>query len=621
MQLQIGDDRLKKNKKKQEEKLKLRSVVSDTCYAVKTVTKTSPFFLVLMLLESLSFKVLSFFSSTYVLRYIINSYEDGFDFKTVALSAFLMLMIPALANGIIVPIRTMFQLLMFNKLERKMRILLVDKTKTMELACYENPTFYDKYVAASSDVSYRLWDMCWYFTDFLSAILGMILYGSLLFTMDALFIVFAIIPLLSAVFKRLGNIVWHKHSLEDKKQHRRCQYVQRVFYSADFAKEMRLTNAKEFMLDEYDKASDKRMDIVKRFGFKEMLLDSVTSSLSEVICNPLAIAYAVYRTFISGTMGVGDCAVVINSVSSLTSTFTNITNRYFNVHEQALFFEDFRKFMAYEPKMRDNENAASPQKGIIKLENVSFKYEGSDSYVLKNINLSLGENEKIALVGHNGAGKSTLIKLLLRLYDPTEGAVTLNGDDIRSCRMREYRGLFSVVFQDFKTIALPVFENVLMRPRREGDVEKVIDALKKSGVYDRIMELPNGMETVLTKEFDDDGAVLSVGESQKLAIAHAFLKDAPYVILDEPSSALDPIAESEMYNNMMRMGENKGMVFISHRLSSAVSADKIYMLENGEIVESGSHAELMAKNGKYADMFKKQAQNYIDLEEEKNESE
>ena len=154
-----------------------------------------------------------------------------------------------------------------------------------------------------------------------------------------------------------------------------------------------------------------------------------------------------------------------------------------------------------------------------------------------------------------------------------------------------------------------------MRPRREGDTERVTDALKKSGVYNRIMELPNGIETMLTKEFDEDGAVLSVGESQKLAIAHAFLKDAPYVILDEPSSALDPIAESEMYSNMMRMGENKGMIFISHRLSSAVSADRIYMLENGEVVEYGSHKELMEKNGKYADMFRKQAQNYIDLEE------
>jgi len=605
---------LKKNEKK--DKLKLRTVMADTWYAVKMIMKTSPMCFFLMLLNSVTSQVLTFFTSTYVLRYVINSFETGLDFKTVALAALAMLSIPMIASAIIGTVQTMFDLLMFNMLERKMKILLVGKTSLMELSCYETPEFYDKYVLASRDIPYKLWDMTWYLTNLISTVVGMFLYGSLLFTMDPLFIIFAIIPLLSTFLKRKGNELWHKHSNEDTIQHRRAQYTQRIFYSADYAKEMRLTNAKEFMLERYDKASDGRMDIVKRYGLKEMLIDVTTSSLTEVISNPLAIMFAVFRTFVSGVLGIGDCAVVINSVNSLTSTFIAISNRYYSIHGEALFFEDFKSFMAYEPKMKDKENAVSPERGLIRLENVSFKYEGSDRYVLKNVNISLGKNEKIALVGHNGAGKSTLIKLILRLYDPTEGAVTINGYDVRDCKIKEYRSMFSVVFQDFKTLALPVFENVLMRPRQEGDEEKVIDALKKSGVYDRIMELPNGIETMLTKEFDEDGAVLSVGESQKLAIAHAFLKDAPYVILDEPSSALDPIAESEMYNNMMKMGENKGMIFISHRLSSAVSADKIYMLENGEVVESGSHKELMEKNGKYADMFRKQAQNYIDLEEE-----
>ena len=162
-----------------------------------------------------------------------------------------------------------------------------------------------------------------------------------------------------------------------------------------------------------------------------------------------------------------------------------------------------------------------------------------------------------------------------------------------------------------------------MRPREDGDEEKVIQALRNSGVYERIMELPKGIETMLTKEFDEDGAVLSVGQAQKVAIAHAFVKNAPFIILDEPSSALDPVAENEMYNNMMKAGEGKAMIFISHRLSSAVSADRIYMLEHGEVVESGTHSELMRLNGKYADMFKKQAQNYVDLQdgEEGNDEE
>ena len=155
-----------------------------------------------------------------------------------------------------------------------------------------------------------------------------------------------------------------------------------------------------------------------------------------------------------------------------------------------------------------------------------------------------------------------------------------------------------------------------MRPAQEGDREKVIEALKMSGVYERIMKLKDKEDTLLTKEFSKEGAVLSVGEGQKIAISHAFLKNSPYIILDEPTSALDPVAENEMYSNMLKMGEGKGMVFISHRLSSAIACDKIYMLEKGEIIESGTHKELMELNGKYADMFRKQAQNYVDLEGE-----
>ena len=268
---------MKKNEKK--DKLKLRTVMADTWYAVKMIMKTSPMCFFLMLLNSVTSQVLTFFTSTYVLRYVINSFETGLDFKTVALAALAMLSIPMIASAIIGTVQTMFDLLMFNMLERKMKILLVGKTSLMELSCYETPEFYDKYVLASRDIPYKLWDMTWYLTNLISTVVGMFLYGSLLFTMDPLFIIFAIIPLLSTFLKRKGNELWHKHSNEDTIQHRRAQYTQRIFYSADYAKEMRLTNAKEFMLERYDKASDGRMDIVKRYGLKEMLIDVTTSSL------------------------------------------------------------------------------------------------------------------------------------------------------------------------------------------------------------------------------------------------------------------------------------------------------------------------------------------------------
>ena len=604
----------KKKKKKKENKLSFKMVIKDCAYAIKMVVGTAPIAFILRFLLEIINTVSSFIVGTYVVRYIINSFETGLDFKTVALSATVMIAVPLGLQLIINPLITMVEDIAFLKVDKKVLTKLYNKCTDVELACFENPEFYDKYVKATNEITWRMWNLTWTVTNLFGAILGMILYGSLLFTMDFVFIIFAILPLFGTFIKRKANVLWHKHTTEDREHHRRAQYAQRVFYSGEYAKELRLSNAREFLLKRYEMASDGRVDVVEKYGKKEMLLELAHTGLQTIITNPLAIAYAIFRTVVSGTLGVGDCAVVINSVSSLTGAFTQITDRYFKAHEHALFFEDFRGFMEYEPKMKDKENAISPTVGKIKLHNVSFKYEGSENYVLENISMEIGKNEKIALVGHNGAGKSTLIKLLLRLYDPTEGQISLDGTTLENIKLKEYRAMFSVVFQDFKTISLPVAENVLMRPREADDDEKIIQALKNSGAYERIMELPNGIDTMLTKEFDKDGAVLSVGQAQKVAIAHAFVKNAPYIILDEPSSALDPVAENEMYNNMMKAGEGKAMIFISHRLSSAVSADRIYMLEQGKIVESGTHEELMNLNGKYADMFKKQAQNYIDLE-------
>ena len=606
---------MKKNSKKNDKKkLSFKMVVKDCAYAIKMVVATSPIaFLLRFVLEVVN-TISGFVVGTYVVRYIISSFETGIDFKTVALSAVIMISVPLALQLIVNPLITVVEDVSFVKVEKKVLTKLYNKCTEVELACFENPEFYDKYVKATNEITWRMWNLTWTVTNLLSAILGMFLYGSLLFTMDFAFIIFAILPLFGTFIKRKANVLWHKHTTEDREHHRRAQYAQRVFYSGEYAKELRLSNAREFLLKRYEMASDGRVEVVEKYGKKEMLLELAHTGLQTIITNPLAIAYAIYRTIVSGTLGIGDCAVVINSVSSLTGTFTQITDRYFKAHEHALFFEDFRGFIEYEPKMKDKENAKSPTTGTIKLENVSFKYEGSDNLVLKNISMEIGKNEKIALVGHNGAGKSTLIKLLLRLYDPTEGQISLDGVPLADLKLEEYRRMFSVVFQDFKTISLPVAENVLMRPREEGDEEKIIQALKDSGAYERIMELPNGIETMLTKEFDKDGAVLSVGQAQKVAIAHAFVKNAPVIILDEPSSALDPVAENEMYNNMMKAGEGKAMIFISHRLSSAVSADRIYMLENGEVIESGTHAQLMRLGCKYADMFTKQAQNYVDLE-------
>mgnify|MGYP002508811351 CR=1 FL=1 len=229
------------------------------------------------------------------------------------------------------------------------------------------------------------------------------------------------------------------------------------------------------------------------------------------------------------------------------------------------------------------------------------------------------EIKNIALLGNDGSGKTTLVKLLLRLYDPTSGEISLNGQNIKDFKAQDYREMYSTVFQDFKVFSLNIKENVLLRITEDGDDELVTSALKESGVYDKVSTIENGLDAILTREFDDKGVNLSIGEQQKLSLARVFATDTPFVILDEPSSALDPIAEYEMFENMMRATKGRSVIFISHRLSSAVLADRVLLMENGEIAECGTHAELIKKNGKYADMFHRQAENYLGSEVEGNE--
>ena len=199
----------------------------------------------------------------------------------------------------------------------------------------------------------------------------------------------------------------------------------------------------------------------------------------------------------------------------------------------------------------------------------------------------------------------------MRFYDPDEGEIFLNGKNIKAYELQKYRALFATAFQDFQIFSLSVMENVLMRRGTKADEDKVIKALKMAGVYEKVMSLPKGIHTILTKEFEEDGAVLSGGEYQKIVVARAFVKNVPFKIFDEPSSALDPIAEYQLFKNILKNSKDKTMLFISHRLSSVQNADKVFMLENGTILEEGTHTALLARHGAYADMYEKQAMNYL----------
>ena len=256
----------------------------------------------------------------------------------------------------------------------------------------------------------------------------------------------------------------------------------------------------------------------------------------------------------------------------------------------------------------------------IEFKKVSFSY--NEKKAINNISLKINKNEKIAIVGENGAGKTTFIKLLLRLYDPTEGEILLNNIDYKEYNSSDIRNQFVTVFQDYQIYALSIAENILLRKCNNSDDEKiVIDALKKVGLYDKVMQLEKGIRTICTTEFDKDGIEFSGGEKQKFVIARIFASNAPILLLDEPNSALDPIAERHIFDEIFNYSINKTLIFISHRFSTTILSDKIYLFSNGEIIEQGSHHELMSiQNGKYKEMFNTQAFEYLNRGEHNEEN-
>ena len=593
---------------KKEKDISFKNVISNNLNVLKMIFKFSPMAFPTHLLISL-IRVCGFFiTGTYILNYVVSAYEMNKSFEELIIGIIFLVLAGRLFNFFGVAVTSLCDPNFNAKIEKGVKRVLYEKSRDVELSCYENPQFYDKYVKAAETIYDDVMAIMNNIISFFSSLLSLILYGTFLFTIDPVFIIFAIIPLLTSFVRKIAANLSYKHGVEDKIMNRRRHYAQRVFYMSEFAKEVRLTNAKNFMLKYYDEACEGRIDIIRKYGKKEVACSTFLDSFVDAFLNPLALIYAAYRTFITGTMSIAECVVIINSVGSITNALSGFLRQFQTARTQAMHINDYNVFMDYDVKIKGGEKTPVPS--VLELKNVSFTYDGSDKKVLNDVNIKVHCGEKIALVGHNGAGKSTLVKLILRLYDPSEGKITLNGDDIKDLRLKEYRDLYATVFQDCKPAALTVKENVIMGPDDGMNEQRVIDSLKSADVYEKVMELPEGINTPLTKEFYEHGAVLSGGESQKLALAHAFYKNSPFIVLDEPTSAMDPIAEYNMYERMAKLSENKGVIFISHRLSSAVVADRIYMLENGEIIETGTHRELMELDGKYADMFRKQAENY-----------
>ena len=372
-----------------------------------------------------------------------------------------------------------------------------------------------------------------------------------------------------------------------------------------------MSEAEDLLLNNFDSAVESNISITKSYGNKLFFLSLTRSIFTAVMFDAVITILLLYKMMIEKSVTLGGFAATFSAMWKLFWTLNNLMDYFAKFKEHKLYANKFRVFLNYEPTVCDKEGCTeltAPFK-TLELKNVSFAYPEAEKNIINGINMTVKAGQKIALVGYNGAGKSTLVKLLLRLYDVSGGDILINGKIIKDYTLCSYRNKFGTVFQDFQLYAADIAENVLTDEYSEGDQPRVLEALKNSGFEERLSSLNEGIHTPLTKEFDQSGINLSGGEAQKVAISRVFAKDCEIVILDEPSSALDPMTEYEL-NNTLMTALDKTVIIISHRLSTTRMADVIYMLENGEIIEQGSHDELMQTGGKYAEMFLKQAEKY-----------
>ncbi len=583
-------------------------------YMLRLIWQTCPMGVVCEMLHWFIRRVGELFYSVFLLRFIMKAIENGTEFSRVIMLLVLLLIYGVVTGTFIAWYWNWYRRKVKLKIDEMLLGKMYEKAVECDLSCYENPEFYDKYTRANAEILQRGMKILENCSRMIGIIAAAVVSICIIAAWEPVVIPIVIVCAVGSILidKKRSNLKY-KCYLDTTSQTRTQDYVKRTVYLQDYAKELRLGNMFFPLLKHFDASVKEALQITHHYYGMEAWLRVLRELFMSFGTYLVAQGIIIFRYVEQKAYKLSDVVTILNAASVLQGNVYSMSWHMADFIENGLYVENLRAFFEYEPQITEDENGNIPENKPhrLTLKNVSFTYEGQSKPVLKNINLDIPAGQKVAFVGHNGAGKSTLVKLLMRLYDVTEGEILLDGINIKDYKLSEYRHRFGTIFQDFKIFAASIEENVLLNPVKSKQEEQLAyDSVIASGLKEKLDTLPNGMKTQLTREFDDEGTILSGGEFQKIAVARVFAKQSSIAILDEPSSALDPISEYEMFENMMTACKEKTVIFISHRLSSAVSADIIYMLEQGEIAEQGTHEELMEKDGKYAKMFNMQSKQY-----------
>jgi len=603
----------------------IKAFLSRLFYIISLVWETAPVILIAMVLLCVFDGVLPVFGA-YITRDLLNeiSLLIGSELGEVAdeifkalkpvLFLFVLQFLYLFMRRIFERVNDMVTAIAGELVVNHIKLKIISKAKDVDISSFDRPEFYEKLENANREAGMRPIGILTATFRVISSIISVASFIVVLATLSPfapVIIIICALPgaIVTYVFKNKNYRYMRRHS----KERREMSYYSQLMVSKDYAKEIKILGLGDTFTERYQGVFKRYFKGLKRLMVRESVTRLLVSLLF-TLGNCALFAYVAYDVIYNGKM-IGDYSLYTGALSSVATYVTSIVAATATIYEGTLFIDNMMEFMKEEKKIVPS--IPVPRKielgkpHVIELKNVSFSYPGCDKKVLENVNLRFASGESTVLVGLNGAGKTTLINLITRMYDVTEGEILLDGYNIKEYSPEEYYSLFGIVFQHFGKYAESAADNIRFGDvTRDGNMQEVMNAAAFGSADTFIRELPLGYDTPLTRVFEEKGIELSGGQWQKLSVARAFYKHSEILILDEPTASLDAIAEQEIFTKFEELAKGKISIFVSHRLSSAVSAGQIAVLEDGKLVELGTHEQLMAREAQYHRLFSTQAQRY-----------
>ena len=596
-------------------------------YIFRMVWETGHWILIAMMLISLFTGVMPVVGSLISkeilnqLQFVIEGESPAVFWGSMAMLLIICFFLYRILNQVVTQVNHAVTRIAGEKVVRYVKLKIMEKSKEVDLASFDLPEFYEKLENANREAGNRPIQVISATFDVVSKLISLVSYVIILVTAPGMWWIAPIMIVMSVPTAVVNFIYRHKnyrYMRHRSKERRQMNYYSGLMVNKDMVKEIRMFDLADTFKNRYTEVFGKYYAGVRRLILRESIWHICITFLTAT-ANCIFFGVIAMKVF-AGEIMIGDYSLYTGSLTSISSTVSGLISVSATVYEGTLFIDNLISFMKEKPTIVPvTEEPLEVRRGCahtIEFVNVSFAYPGTERLVLKNINLKFRPGETVVLVGLNGAGKTTFIKLLTRLYDPTEGKILLDGRDLREYDVKQLYDMFGIIFQDFGKYAVTVSENISFGDiHRKPDENDIRYAAEQANATDFISKLPNEFDTPMMRFFEPDGIEPSIGQWQKLAIARAFYSTSDILILDEPTASLDPMAEQEIFNQFDKLRKDKTTIFVSHRLSSATVASKIVVLEYGELIEEGTHKELMEKQGRYYELFSTQASRYMESDE------